>query len=64
MIKDSRIVEDIRRVRRAISERFAHDVDGYIDYLQKKRESSDQADIVEHPSEPPPNTGKVTRHKV
>ena len=36
MIKDSRIVEDIRRVRRAISERFAHDVDGYIDYLQKK----------------------------
>ena len=64
MIKDSLIVEDIRRVRRAISERFAHDVDGYIDYLQKKRESSDQANIVEPPSEPPPNTGKVTRHKV
>ncbi len=64
MIKDSRIVEDIRRVRLAISERFAHDVDGYIDYLQKKRESSDQTDIVESPSESMPNTGKVTRHKV
>ena len=64
MIKDSLIVEDVRRVRRAISERFAHDVEGYIDYLQKKRESSDQADIVESPSEPPPNTGKATRHKV
>ena len=64
MIKDSRIVEDIRRVRLAISERFAHDVDGYIDYLQKKRESSDQTDIVEPPSESPPNIGKVTLHKV
>lgn len=64
MIKDSRIVEDIRRVRLAISERFAHDVDGYIDYLQKKRESSDQTDIVESPSESMPKTGKVTRHKV
>ena len=64
MIKDSFIVEDIRRVRHVISERFAHDVNGYIDYLQKKRESSDQANTVEHPSEPPPKTGKVTRHKV
>jgi hypothetical protein len=64
MIKDSLIVEDIRRVRRTISERFAHDVERYIDYLQKKRESSDQADIVEHPSEPLPNTEKATRHKV
>ena len=64
MIKDSLIVEDSRRVRRAISKRFAHDVDGYIDYLQKKRGSSDQADIVEPPSEPSPNTGKVTRDKV
>ena len=64
MIKDSLIVEDIRRVRRAISERFAHDVNGYIDYLQKKRESSDHADIVAPPSEPPPNTEKATRHKV
>ena len=64
MIEDSRIVEDIRRVRRAISERFAHNVDGYIDYLQKKHASSDQADIVESPSEPPPNTGKITRHTV
>ena len=64
MIKDSLIVEDIRRVRRTISERFAHDVERYIDYLQKKRESSDQTDIVEPPSESMPNTGKVTRHKV
>lgn len=64
MIKDSRIVEDIRHVRLAISERFAHDVERYIDYLQKKRESSDKADIVEPPSEPLPNTGKGTRHKI
>ena len=64
MIEDSLIVEDIRRVRRAISERFAHDVDRYVDYLQKKRESLDEADIVKSPSELPPNTGKVTRHKV
>ena len=64
MIKNSLIVEDIRRVRRTISERFAHDVERYIDFLQQKRGSSDQVDIVEQPSEPPPNTGKVTRHKV
>ena len=64
MTKDSFIVEDIRRVRRTISERFAHDVDGYIDYLQKKCESSDQADSMEHSSEPPPNIGKVTGHEV
>ena len=64
MIKNSLIVEDIRRVRRAISERFAHDVERYIDYLQKKRGASDQVDIVEQPSEPPPNTGKVTRDEV
>ena len=44
MIKDSLIVEDIRRIRSALSEQFDHDVDKYIDYLQSKR--SDQADIV------------------
>ena len=58
------IVEDSRRVHRTISERFAHDAEGYIDYLEKKRGASDQVDIVDPPSEPLPNTGKVTRHKI
>ncbi len=54
MIKDSLIVEDIRRIRCALSEQFDHDVDKYIDYLQSKR--SDQVDIVEPPPESSPNT--------
>ncbi|MCZ6676873.1 MAG: hypothetical protein O7E52_06450 [Candidatus Poribacteria bacterium] len=42
MIEDTFIVQDIRRVRCAISERFANDVDQYIDYLQRKSTSLGQ----------------------
>ena len=34
MIKDSPIVEDIRRIRKKISEEFDHDIGRYIAYLQ------------------------------
>ncbi len=36
MIKDSPIVEETRRVRRRISERFNHDINSLIYYLQKE----------------------------
>ena len=36
MIKDSPIVEDIRRIRNKISEKFDHDIDRYIAYLQNE----------------------------
>ena len=43
MIEDAFIVQDTRRVRCAISARFANNVDQYIDYLQRKNTSSGQA---------------------
>ena len=39
MIKDSPIVEDIRRIRNKISERFDHDIGRYIAYLQSEATS-------------------------
>ena len=36
MIKDSPIVEDTRRVRHMISEKFDHDIGHYIAYLQNE----------------------------
>ena len=36
MIKDSPIVEDIRRIRKKISEKFDHDIGRYIAYLQSE----------------------------
>ena len=36
MIKDSPIVEGIRRIRKKISEKFDHDIDRYIAYLQSE----------------------------
>lgn len=39
MIKDSPIVEDIRRIRNKISEKFNHDIDRYIAYLQREAAS-------------------------
>ena len=39
MIKDSPIVEDTRRVRRMISEKFDHDIGRYIAYLQREAAS-------------------------
>lgn len=44
MIKDSPIVEEIRRIRCALSAQLDHDVDKYIDYLTKG--TSGQADLV------------------
>ena len=61
MIKDPPIVEDIRRIRSALSEQFDHDVDKYIDYLKRKR--SGQADIVKPPPESSPNTTTGNRHE-
>lgn len=39
MIKDSPIVKDIRRIRNKISEKFDHDIDRYIAYLQSETAS-------------------------
>ena len=39
MIKDSPIVEDTRRIRNKISEKFDHDIDRYIAYLQSEAAS-------------------------
>lgn len=39
MIKDSPIVEDIRRIRNKISEKFDHDIDRYIAYLHSEAAS-------------------------
>ena len=36
MIKNSPIVEDIRRIRKKISEEFDHDIGRYIAYLQSE----------------------------
>ena len=63
MIKDPPIVEDIRRIRCALSEQFDHDVEKYIDYLQSKYESSGQIDMVEPPPESSPNTTEGNQHE-
>ena len=39
MIKDSPIVEDTRRIRKKISEKFDHDIGRYIAYLQSEAAS-------------------------
>lgn len=33
MIENPPIIQDIRKIRKAISEKFGHDSDRYIDYL-------------------------------
>ena len=63
MIKDPPIVEDIRRIRCALSEQFGHDVEKYIDYLQRKYEPSGQVDMVEPPPESSPDTTKGNQHE-
>lgn len=47
MIKDSPIVEDTRRVRNKISEKFDHDIDRYIAYLQSEAASRQAKKTVE-----------------
>lgn len=39
MVKNSLIVEDIRRIRNKISEKFDHDIDRHIAYLQSEAAS-------------------------
>jgi hypothetical protein len=39
MIEDSPVVSDIRQLRRAISKRFDHDPDRYIDYLRSMEQA-------------------------
>ena len=56
MIKDSPTVEDIRRIRSALSEQFDHDVDKCIFYLQSKSELSNREDNVEPPPDSSPDT--------
>jgi hypothetical protein len=47
MIKDSPIVEDTRRVRRMISEKFDHDIGRYIAYLQSEAASRQAKKIIQ-----------------
>jgi hypothetical protein len=39
MIEDSPVVNDIRQIRQAISKRFDHDPDRYIDYLRSMEQT-------------------------
>lgn len=49
MIKNSPIVEDTRRVRHMISEKFDHDIRRYIDYLQREAASRQEKKSVQRP---------------
>ena len=70
MIKDSPIVEDTRRVRRMISEKFNHDIGRYIAYLQSEaalrqakkatQQSNDGENLITD-TENHEQTGKKTR---
>ncbi len=70
MIKDSPIVEDTRRVRRKISEKFNHDIGRYIAYLQSEaalrqakkatQQSNDDRNLITD-TENHEQTGKETR---
>ena len=70
MIKDSPIVEDIRRIRKKISEEFDHDIGRYIAYLQseaaarqakKAAQCSDSSDNLIADTENRERTGKENR---
>jgi hypothetical protein len=70
MIKNSPIVEDIRRIRKKISEEFDHDIGRYIAYLQseaasrqvkKAVQSSDSSDNLIADTENHKRTGKENR---
>ena len=49
MIKNSPIVEDIRRIRNKISKKFNHDIDRYIAYLQSEAASRQAKKAVQCP---------------
>ena len=70
MIKNSPIVEDIRCIRNKISEKFDHDIDRYIAYLQseaaarqakKAVQCSDSSDNLIADTENRERTGKENR---
>ena len=48
MIKDSPIVDDVRRIRNKISEKFDHDRDRYIAYLQSETASRQVKKVAQH----------------
>jgi hypothetical protein len=48
MIENSLIVEDTRKIRCAISEKFNNDSDKYIDYLMLKNEPIYKHSSVQH----------------
>lgn len=52
MIEDSKIVQETRKVRYSISERFGNDLDRYIDYLFSL-EAKDEAESEPSPDELP-----------
>ena len=59
MIKDSPIVEDTRRVRRMISEKFDHDIDRYIAYLQSEAASRQAKKAIQRANSSEDDTTKV-----
>ena len=63
MVEDSPVVKDIRRIRCAISEKFDHDVDKYIEYLKRRSEASGRAKVTKPPSESLPEKAKSTCNK-
>ena len=50
MIKNSPIVEDIRRIRNKISKKFDHDIDRYIAYLQSEAASRQAQKAAQQPN--------------
>ena len=59
MIKDSPIVEDIRRIRNKISEKFDHDIDRYIAYLQGEAASRQVKKAIQRANSSEDDTTKV-----
>jgi len=59
MIKDSPIVEDIRRIRNKISEKFDHDIDRYIAYLQSETASRQAKKAIQLSNSSEDDTSKV-----
>ena len=47
MIKNSPIVEDTRRIRKKISEKFDHDIGRYIAYLQSEAAARQEKKVVQ-----------------
>lgn len=63
MIKNSPIVEDIRRIRNKISEKFDHDVDRYIAYLQNEAASRQARKNVQRPGSSENHIANTENHE-